>query len=517
MRRALLVIALVLLAGCTGLAPTATPEQPADSPEPTPEADVDGTNVSSTAERTDGDEASADRRDDAAADGVTHEERPDPETDTLGWHDGYWHDDPVAVNATDGLNETELEAVVARTAARVELLRDLPFEDGVDVRLVNRTEFAGSGGGTADTATAQFEDEQFRALFLVGDRAGASEREAETTGQTVRGFYSPTSDEIVVVADSESPRVDASVLAHELTHALQDQHFNLRGVLSATTQDRTHARLGLVEGDAETVRIEYESRCGEVWACVVDSRPGSGEENGSAQQTGSDIHLGLHMNSIFPYNDGVGFVDALRRGEDWTPVDRAYAQPPDTSREIIYPAQYGVFEPDPVDLPDRSTDAWIPLRPPGGPSTQVVGQASMSVMFAYTLYDEFNPESVVDPDQVLNREDGELNRTAPLNYDLAPTRGWSGDRLRVYRHADGDETAHVWRITWESSDDATAFVTAYEALLAHWGGTADDDTWRIPAESPFTGAYDIGVDGRTVTITRAPTPDQLEEVNRAAQ
>jgi len=312
-----------------------------------------------------------------------------------------------------------------------------------------------------------------------------------------------------------------TVLAHELTHALQDQHFDLPSVLSATTQDRRHGRLGLVEGDAEVVRTGYGDRCGGIWACIeyddgTDSPETDADADGSAESAGSSIHLGLHMRSLFPYNDGVEFVEALRRGGNWTAVDEAYQQPPDTSREIIYPEQYGSFEPELAGLPDRSTDAWTPVRPPGGPPEEVVGQAGLSVMFAYTLYDEFNPDSVVGPDQVLQLEDGEVNGSTPLNYDLAPTRGWTGDRLRIYAHARSDETAHVWRITWESDDDAAKFAAAYEALLVHWGGTERDGTWRLPPESPFTGAYDIGVDGRTVTITNAPTPDGLAEVSRAA-
>ncbi len=515
MRRALLVASLVLLAGCTGLAPTATPDGPTDSPEPTAGADTDGTAVASADERGGGE--TGDKRDDALApDSVVHEERPDPETDTPGWYDGYWSDDPLAINVTDGLNESELDAVVARTAARVETLRDLPFEASVDVSLINRTTLTGSGGAATDTAAARFENEQFRALFLVGDTADAGEREAETAGQTVGGFYSPTAGEILVVTDSETPRVDVGVLAHELTHALQDQHFGLRGVMSRTTQDRTHARLGLVEGDAEVVSTGYEERCGEVWACVEYGQSGPGE-NESGQQSESSVHLGLYMNSLFPYNDGVEFVEALRRGEDWTPVDEAYEQPPDTSREIIYPAQYGRFEPEPVDLPDRSTGAWEPISPPGRPPAQVVGQATLSVMFAYTLYDDFNQESVVSRDQVVNREDGESNGTSPLNYDLAPTRGWTGDRLLLYGHAQRDETAHVWRISWESGADATTFAAAYEELLAHWGGTEREGTWQLPPESPFTGAYDVQVDDRSVTITNAPTPAGLGEVNRAAR
>lgn len=516
-RRVLLVVAVVLLAGCTGLAPTATPSDSGDGTDPTPEVEAEPTDNETDAPAN---ETAADATDEQVGeppdDGVTHEERSDPETDQLGWHDGYWYDDPVAVNTTNGLNETELDAVVARAIARVEVIRDLPFEEDVDVNVINRTEFvdqrSGSGGdATTDTARDRLEDEQFRATFLVGDQADAGERQAETEGETIGGFYSLTDGEIVIVTDSETPRVNVGVLAHELTHALQDQHFDLLGVMRANTQDREHARLGLVEGDAEAVRFAYEDRCGTVWACVsfTDS------EGDPADSTDSDVHLGLHINSLFPYNDGVVFVQSLRDGDDWTAVNEAYEAPPNTSREIIYPAEYGDFEAEPVELPDRSTDAWEPLRPPGGPDQQSIGQAGMTAMLAHTLYDEFNTDAVITPDQLLNFEtQTDLNETNPLNYDIDFTRGWTGDGLAVYEHEDGEETAHVWRSTWESDDDAETFVAGYEALLTHWGGTERDGVWELPAESPFTGAYHVTVENRTVTITNAPTADQLVAVNQ---
>ena len=50
-----------------------------------------------------------------------------PAEDRLGWEAGYWYDDPLPVNATDGLNESEREAAVARTMARVERIRESSF------------------------------------------------------------------------------------------------------------------------------------------------------------------------------------------------------------------------------------------------------------------------------------------------------------------------------------------------------------------------------------------------------
>jgi hypothetical protein len=130
-------------------------------------------------------------------------------------------------------------------------------------------------------------------------------------------------------------------------------------------------------------------------------------------------------------------------------------------------------------------------------------------MFAYTLYDEYNRTGVVDPRTLLNLEGASVNRTDPFNYDLPAVRGWTGDRLHVYTN--GTDTGYVWRLAWESPSAAQRFVTHYEALLAHWGGTEQGDgVWRLAADSPFSSATQIRVSGETVTIVNAPTVDDLD-------
>jgi len=64
----------------------------------------------------------------------------------------------------------------------------------------------------------------------------------------VLGYYSPSRGEIVVVSESETPRLDGEgTLAHELVHALQDQHFDLAAD-PVRTRDAHQGRNGLVEG-----------------------------------------------------------------------------------------------------------------------------------------------------------------------------------------------------------------------------------------------------------------------------
>ncbi|MFC7190435.1 hypothetical protein ACFQL7_11610 [Halocatena marina] len=61
---------------------------------------------------------------------------PDPNTDTLGWESGYWYNESITVDQSDGLSESELDAFLARSMARVEHIRRLEFTEQVEIEFV---------------------------------------------------------------------------------------------------------------------------------------------------------------------------------------------------------------------------------------------------------------------------------------------------------------------------------------------------------------------------------------------
>lgn len=467
-RGVLALVAVVVFAGCIGLAP----------------ADV------------------------SAPDGPDNEERPAPDEDELGYHDGYWYDDPIAVNTTNGLNESERDVLAARSIARVEHLRGLEFDKDVNITVINRTQFSGEARNwTVADDQQTFEDAKFAALFMVGTGESASESQQENTGNVVSGFYSPSTEAIVIVSDRERPRVDTTVLIHELTHAAQDQHFDLNATTARYPHDRNQARLGLIEGDANLVQQEYEARCGTEWSCVQ-----YGDGDGGDSQP-PEPHWGLYFTSFFPYSDGPTFTQTLRDGDDWSGVNDAFGQPPNSTVEIMNPELYGEFEPEPVTISDAGE--WNRVRRDGAPDYDELGPSALAASFAYTLYDDSNPDALITPNDFLNLNDGEVNETDPLNYELAQTQGWRGDRLHVYEQ-DG-EMAYVWRLNWESSAAADRFTEDYHELLGYWGGQrVEGDIWEIGDNSPFTGAYRVTTVDETVTITYAPSQPELTEVRDPA-
>ncbi|MFW5948910.1 MAG: Hvo_1808 family surface protein, partial [Halolamina sp.] len=213
----------------------------------------------------DGGQSSADARAATTADvpattnATTREENesapPDPEEDRLGWENGYWHNESIDVDQSDGLNESELNATVSRAMARVEVIREIEFDTEVPVEIVSRDEFANSsGGGSYGESFRTFDDTKFEALFLIGEEEDSIEVQDENRGSSVAGYYSPSADSIVLVADNESSlQVDELTLGHELVHAAQDQEFDL-GNFSSETRDGANANNGLIEGDANYVQ-----------------------------------------------------------------------------------------------------------------------------------------------------------------------------------------------------------------------------------------------------------------------
>ncbi len=503
----LAVVACILVAGCA--APFAAPSdgEAGASDAGTPDGDDGATDADDGADAEDR-TASNTEQDDGTPD--TGETRPDPDSDRLGWEDGYWHDDPVPIDASDGLNGSERAAVVARAMARVEVIRNREFEQSVNVTVVNRTQLGEEfGSGQPSEELRAFDNAKFAALFLIGTDEDSIEVQSANRNRSVAGFYSPGRDAIVLVSDSPTPQLDSErTLAHELVHALQDQQFDLSLSETPRTRDAYNARNGLIEGDARAVEREYMSRCGETWSCLSGGSDGGGSAGGS-------IHYGVYVLSFFPYSDGPSLVASLRDGENWSGVDAAFADPPRSSAEVIFPERYGSFDRTDVEIRDRTADGWERVRPEERPDYDVLGPSALAAMFAYTIYDDYDRSSVVGTGAFVNTDDGSVDSDDPFEYGLAPVRGWRGDRLHVYER--GDETGYVWRLVWESPAEAEQFADAYRTLVTHWGGEAvGKDVYVVGPDSPFTGAVALEVEGDTVTVVGGPDREALGDVRRGA-
>jgi hypothetical protein len=434
------------------------------------------------------------------SDGSPAQVRADPPSDRIGWEDGYWHDDPIDVDQSDGLTDREIDALVARAIARVEYIREAEFTDPVDVAVISRADYRERQGDTTTNASfGAWNNQVWEALFVDGEDTDVQAELTGTFGSSVAGFYAPRSDEIrIVTTTPDSPTIDNGTLVHELTHALQDQQGRLRAARPTdATQDADLAANGLIEGEANYVERRYAQRCGAEWDCAA---PPASDGGG-----GGDPNLGILLTILQPYSDGPVYVNSIREREGWDGVSQAFDSPPVSTEQTIHLTD---DEPVPIDYTDRATDGWRTYPDQGQNGSDTVGEASIYVMFWYQARESgattVNPRELVQTDSPFDT----------YNYDAEPSAGWGNDRVFPYHHPDRAEGGYVWVTEWDTPNDAREFRRAHEAILRAHDAERQNGTWVIP-EGQYADAFRVTRDGTRVTIVNGPDPAAVAAIRPA--
>ena len=430
-------------------------------------------------------------------------------TELVGCWNGTHYEESVDFEETDGLNETQLEALTDLTMARVEHVRQRPFKEDVPVETVTRSEYANdTAGGNSSEAFRRWNDQVWEALFVVGDDADANDEIDSVFGGAVSGFYSPSDDRIVIVVpDGESPDIDPSTLAHELLHGMQDQYHDLTDPrYVGATQDGDLAVNGIVEGEAVHVEERYAARCADNWTCA------EAPEGDGGGGDGPDFNFGILQTVLQPYGDGALYVRELRDEGGWAAVNATMNDPPESTAEVIH--RNPDYEEGNVTFEDAATGGWEMYEDQGVAGAETAGEASMFVMFWYQSLEYRH--AVLEPDGTVQQNvqihldaEAELETRRAYNYAHPVTDGWAGDELYPYRN--GDRDGYVWATEWQTEADAAAFRDAYVRMLtAHGEGDYDDGTvYTIDDgdDADFPGAYGVERDGTSVTVTHAPSPE----------
>lgn len=419
----------------------------------------------------------------------------DPPADTLGWEDGRWSNESLAIDQADGLNDSELHAFVARAKARVERIRGLEFTEPVPVRVISRDEYRADSGDISPPESADaFRNQVWEALFLVDEETDVNAAFAGVYGSSVQGYYSSGSGDIVIVSDSpDELRVDRGTLVHELVHALQDQHLGLE--TRGSSSDETRARLGATEGDANYVQFRYDERCEAEWTCV--------ETPASERQDGREFNMGVFVTLFEPYSEGPTFVRTLRERGGWELVNEVIrTRHPASTEQTIHPEKFFADQPREVPVPDRSGPGWSRLTNVSEHPWDTVGEAS--------LYATFWANGVIPRDHLFGDDDPDSR----YNYSHPITAGWDGDRVIPYQSDDG-EHGYVFASVWDSERDATQFREAYVQLLVegHDATEVREGVYRVPESDSFDDAFRIRQEGDRVVIVNAPNVEVLDEVH----
>ncbi|HEX7315292.1 MAG TPA: hypothetical protein VF297_15300 [Pyrinomonadaceae bacterium] len=298
--------------------------------------------------------------------------------------------------------------------------------------------------------------------------------------EQVAGYYDPKSQEFYLAdwidLDGQRP-----VMAHELTHALQDQHFNLRRFENWPRHDSdaemsAHA---LVEGDASYLMTLYAARNPERQLAFFKSM--MSEDAGSSEQIEKAPRV-LREQILFPYLQGMTWVAQVYKEGGWEAVSAAYKNLPKSSEQVMHAEKYSAGEaPRKVSVRDLSSAL--------GRGWRMADHDVQGEWGCYILLDEF-------------LQSADVSKRAAA--------GWGGDRYALFVGPRKTDAVVALKTVWDTEDDAREFYDAYARRTTKRYGVepsevapTDRQVWRT-----LEGAVVVERQGAAVVVIEG-LPDGL--------
>ncbi len=354
---------------------------------------------------------------------------------------------------------------IATLERRVEQIRDLRFKTLPQPEEVSPKQAQREGLEDFDRsyppAQRRADEEVLKLLGLLEPDVDLRGVSASIFGEGVAGYYDPRNGRLRVVEGAQTANrvLNEITLAHELTHALEDQRLGLDLEETSGSDDRALAYLGLVEGSATAVMFTYAEQHFSAEQTLGGLLSSLGQDTG-------DLPPFIEAQLVFPYIQGMEFVQRLHEAGGWGVVNAAYRfRPPASSEQVIHPDKYlQVEQPERVTVDARAAlgDGWRRLA-------------------AGTWGEWATGELLANPDAA---------------------EGWGGDRYELWQRGSGecaapcrDRDALVMRWRWDTRADAERF----EEALREW-----------LADQP--GSRAISSRGREVALALAPEADLAQRL-----
>lgn len=258
----------------------------------------------------------------------------------------------------------------------------------------------------------------------------------------VAGLYDPKQQEFYI-ADWIPVEQQRSVMSHELTHALDDQYFQIDSWLKAArpNDDAEMARDAVVEGSAVAAMLDYAlldqkvsvRELPDVTALVRAGALGEMEDDPKLKTA----PLYIRDDLLFPYLAGLGFSQQfLKAHSGWNDFKFVFQNPPVSTQQILHPALYlAEKKPEEVVLPDVKKivpDGWREL------DENVMGEFGL--------------------EEILKQQAGQdqAERISPA---------WMGDRYAIFENEKTKQTLLILLLALDSGEHAANFLNAYAEVL----------------------------------------------------
>jgi hypothetical protein len=259
--------------------------------------------------------------------------------------------------------------------------------------------------------------------------------------EQVGGYYD-SDKKTLFIASWLSSEEQKPVMVHELTHALQDQHFDVAKILkedrSLQNDDRILAHQAVMEGDGMVVMLQYFLEpVKRHFSQLLDL-----SSIMQAQMTSMQLQFPVFKEAppylretlLFPYGYGASFLQyAWRQNPSWQAVNKLYSDLPVSTEQIMHPEKYyGERDmPKPVSIED-----WAAKLGPGWKigSKNVLGEFTLGLLMSLHLTEERSRRAAA---------------------------GWGGDQALLLENEQGKDAVLIETV-WDTAADAEKFYTAMD-------------------------------------------------------
>ncbi len=260
--------------------------------------------------------------------------------------------------------------------------------------------------------------------------------------KVVEGLYDPKT-QTLYIADWIKSGDQEGTLAHELTHALQDQSFGLEPYLEEgekLSMDAQFARSAVMEGQAVAIALNYSLEDRNTDFTKVANIANWVELNNLLSASGKKafgVKVGLNQVISFPYVYGATFLQSYIKAYGWPGMAYLFQHPPTSTHQILHPGEFFPRRRNPVGvrIEDMSSNVLAEFH--------MVWENTFGEYGLATLLQEYMPEKEA----------------------LYAVRGWRGDSVQIYENNNTHGLLMAGYVIFDGEESADDFFKSYQSLL----------------------------------------------------
>jgi hypothetical protein len=300
--------------------------------------------------------------------------------------------------------------------------------------------------------------------------------------EQIMGQYDHKTKQMDVVQDSEFGGTERLTYAHEYTHALQDQNYDIENGLNYSSEsceqdsERCAAVQALLEGDAYLLEFEWFATYGTTQD-LIDIQAFAENFEGAVLDSAPQY---LREDFLFPVIYGQTFVDYLYNIGGLDALNAAYRNLPVSTEQILHPERYPDDRPIEIEKPDLLTilgDQW-----------QELDSGVMGEWFTYLILAHGREPAA---------------RLDTIEAEIA-SEGWGGDYYLILYNEQDDTVILVMHTNWERENDASQFFDAFRKhSTARFGPNSSSSDGRI-SWTHADGVTELSINDHFTTWITAP-------------